>query len=426
MKSILDYLWLLLLFSHPATTNASYWTDMPRNSITPVCSDEEELFQLQFLKDDFTREIFGASYRVVTANNETPHAECTTCSNRFPPGANIELCLPKDECHTALVSRLPYRYFSCYCGVNEELVAKWGNKTIHRNDAFFIDRIDFGDGCQMDPVCNAETEILFEFFLNRHYKNLPSPFSWTLSGVEMGERSKIYLEGQAPNNGSSFVYETACVPRDSCLEFYMGYPNNTDIRPFDNSKYSIRLDGVVYSEGDLNMANGYFTKKLNQTTNLGSCTVENLCNASAEDLFEMEFTVSSTAGDEDCESSSALEGRDLTFKFHEEGVVGWPNYHFHYGNYNDFEVNRTYAYLSCVPNNKCFVFSWETDSPIKDYNLFQNGKELAEREVYKDDFLRKVFTNTKLGPCSGDITFVPRGIVVSVSLTVVTLLLTCL
>mmetsp|Transcript_26781 Transcript_26781/g.40507 ORF Transcript_26781/g.40507 Transcript_26781/m.40507 type:complete len:194 (-) Transcript_26781:366-947(-) len=183
MKSLLPslVLWLLSLFLPPAVTNA-FQDNMPKTSLTPVCSaeEEEELFQLQFLCLQESS-LFASrySFRIVTADDNETHAECTICKYVYP-GVSIELCL---GCHTALVGQEMGRIIACANARDgEEFVARWGDKTLRRTNAFLIDRINFGDGCQVDPVCDANTESLFEFYLV--WDNWqPSPFSWTLTHV---------------------------------------------------------------------------------------------------------------------------------------------------------------------------------------------------------------------------------------------------
>lgn len=444
MKSLLPSLWLLSLFLSPAVTNA-FRDNMPNTSVTPVCSAEEELFQLQFSTSE---NLFPtrSSFRIVTADNDETHAECTICEY-LSPGVSIELCLPRDECHTALVGRDLGRSIACILSdstPDHELVARWGDKTLRRNNAFLIDRINFGDGCLVETVCDASTESLFEFFLVRDTvtRRYPDPFSWTLTEFAMGEPNKTYLEGQAPYNEESFIYKTACVPRDSCLQFYMGYPSDLiDVTPYyDDSKYSIRLDGVIYAEGALEMSSYTDEKKSNHTTNLGVCTVEKLCNATAEDLFEMEFTVSSTAGDKYCDndeyhnSTSALPSSYLPFLLRKENLRGaiYDNYyHIWSADYGGFNVNQTYASMSCIPNDECALFSWQTDNPVTGYKIFQNGEELVNREVHSEYGPNQGLTTTKAGVCAGTdggrvssaLSSIPEGVVASTSLTVLTFLL---
>ncbi|EJK52132.1 hypothetical protein THAOC_28632 [Thalassiosira oceanica] len=172
---------------------------------TPICADGEELFRLQLIAGESS---YGAdaSYRIFT-NSPSPaseteiHAECVGCENKFP-GADVQLCLPKDQCHTIAVGRNIGRWDSCYQGGVEELVMTWGGEIIHESNAYLFASVDFGDGCQDYKRCD-DGEAEFEFFLDRSIfaKDAPA-FSWELNrlstdGSEMDSASAPLYEGKA-------------------------------------------------------------------------------------------------------------------------------------------------------------------------------------------------------------------------------------
>merc|ERR1712050_626791 len=104
-----------------------------------------------------------------------------------------------------------------------------------------------------------------------------------LTDMINGENQPALLEGQTQDQNSSFLYEKACVPRSSCLQFNMWRSPVPHWGSFDTSSYSIRLDGVIYSEGEVNLISEdklgkyeeYFPFILNRTIVLGmNCTVE--------------------------------------------------------------------------------------------------------------------------------------------------------
>jgi len=404
MKIVLNLLSLLSSLFFPFfTTNAE----------TPVCADDEEIFQLRLITtDDFSSwDGAPASYRVFTESINEVHAECTTnCRNDYP-GADIQLCLPRDRCHTVGVGRALGRWISCFNGGTEELLVKWGSKTIRSSNAYFFDRVDFGDGCEANPVCDVEKEVEFEFFFDRDLGN-PDSFSWSLTDAVTNEI--VYLEGQPYNKpaNNTFTYERVCIPRISCLEFYMGYLTNTTGLGYDDSSYSIRLDGVIYSEGNLRMGPhvGFFggsQANLNKTVILGNnCTVESVCNSADEDLFAMEFT---TAAEVECSSpsndfnfSSAISSQDFPFWMKNDAGTGtlFPNYVWS-GDFEDFEVSQSYAFMSCIANDKCTEFYFGTENSVVSYKIFQNGKELTQRVVHSDeDDPSKGLTTTNVGVCA--------------------------
>jgi len=404
------------------------------NTATPVCNDDEELFQLQFIKKS-QRSSWSApvSYRIFTESTNVTHHECIMCPNNFP-GDHIQMCLPRDECHTLMVGRMG-RWIGCYHG-SEELLVRWGDQTLLRDNAYHFESIDFGDGCQedsyIDSYCDSEDEILFEFFLDRRGDSRYPLFSYDLTEVATSENKIVHLEDEAPVNEDVLIYERKCVPRISCLEFHMGYPSNTTSTDwYDHSSYSIRLDGVTYSEGNLMMGLELFTKdKLNQTTSLGNnCTVENMCNTTTEDLFEMEFTVATPKDDkewcEDYDYVSALDSSEFPFWFKGQNQNNNADNYVRSSSYEGFKVNRTYAFISCIPNNECAEVYFKTENPVTNYKIFQNGEELTERFVHtaEDDY-NWGLTTTGAGACSGAATLsLVQGGVMASALTVLSLLL---
>ena len=140
---LLSLTWLFL----PPGTNAD--GTMPMNTATPVCNDDEELFQLQFIKKSESR-YWGSdvSYRIFTESTNVTHDECISCPSNFP-GDNIQMCLPRDECHTLMVGRLSGRWIGCFHG-SEELLVRWGDQTLLSDNAYHLESIDFGDGCLED------------------------------------------------------------------------------------------------------------------------------------------------------------------------------------------------------------------------------------------------------------------------------------
>merc|ERR1712176_105664 len=305
------------------------------------------------------------------------------------------------ECHSVMVFKWA-RNIGCTSNGIHELLFRWGDRTILRDNAYYFESVDFGDGClgdsYVDSYCDAENEILFEFFLYKsnapaaHWNRSGLPlFSYALNELSTSDNDIIHLEGEAPVGETAFIYERKCVPRSSCLEFYMGYPSNTTSseRVFDNIPHSIRLDGVVYSEGELltGLGSEIFTRdKSNQTTSLGyDCTVETMCNTKTEDLLKMEFTVAAPdemeqdGGCQDDDFISGISGNDFRFNFAVQNASNWVEYlKFPF---EDFKVNHTYAFLSCLPNDGCAEVKFSPDNPVTNYKIFYNEEEVTENVI---------------------------------------------
>lgn len=395
---------------------------------TPICTENESLFRLELITGAENSWGAPASYRISTESSSEIHAECSQCPNRFP-GADIQLCLPKDQCHTAVVGRGIGRWISCYNGGVEELVMTWGEEVLLRNNAYLFESIDFGSGCQ-EKYCDDENESEFEFFLDRHRED-PFPFAWELNGYTAGEGDEstgtLLRQSQAPYNQSALIYERLCVPRESCLEFYMGYPSNWTEPFYDPNMYSVRLDGVFYRENDLRMGLDLVSgeDKLNETVKLGkSCTVHNACNSSTESLVELEFKVKGevacTSRSNDFEFTSAITNSDFPFWLEDQennDYNNWyvwdNNWYVWAGDYEDFEVDQSYSFVGCIPKERCAVLNVGSDIPAS-YKVYQDGVEMTQR-VFNTEGTKIGTTTTNLGDCpsaSGAALRLSRGILV--------------
>jgi len=255
-------------------------------------------------------------------------------------------------------------------------------------------------------TCNPDNELEFEFFMyqDRVTTGQTDPLKvWELTDVKTGGR---LLENQATSTSRKLVYEKACVPRSSsCLKFYIGYPPNTEI--FDTPMLSIRLDGVVYKERSPSF--GFEDESLNSTTFLGSCAVEDICNATAEHLVEQTFT---TKTDLNCsnsifEYSSGIFSSDFFFYLKDVDATSsmFSDYISSGWLYEDFEAGRSYASKACIPKDKCAHLLVQTGSslrPVKSYSIFQDGEELTERVALDNvGFFEDIeSTETKAGACA--------------------------
>ncbi|EJK46178.1 hypothetical protein THAOC_35164 [Thalassiosira oceanica] len=319
---------------------------------TPICADGEELFRLQLTTSELVGLSF-ASYRIFT-NSPSPasdteiHAECVGCTNYFP-GADVQLCLPKDQCHTTAVGRKIGRLNSCgqrAVDEVEELVMTWGGEIIHESNNYLFASVDFGDGCQDYTRCD-DGEAEFEFFLDRHILGAVGP-------------------------------------------------------------YSIRRDGAIIAESDLRMGFDSFSGyKLNQTVNLGeSCTASTACDPRAESLVELDITVNAEHKCPDSEIySSTVPAEELLFKLADEGdtfsvKMFWSHkdYYVWSGSYaNDFEIDTLYTYIGCIPKDRRVKLSVGSDRFAASYKVYQDGVEMTERVIHREGRYEGLTTTDFLG-----------------------------
>ena len=270
----------------------------------------------------------------------------------------------------------------------------------------------------------------FEVFFDRNAHGTDrvlTDYSWSLTEAGFDDDDAI-LQTTAPPIGEFFMYERICVPkRSSCLEFTIGYSDNTVFTDRDSiglgNLYSIRLDGVIYADKKLRLGRegnkyslpDFEISPLSHTDYLGTnCTVEQVCNATANDLIAMEFTTNSVG--KECFSDfgktgvttfgSVIQNSDMLFWISpEQSSTNYLYNSFSFTNMNsvdDFETNTTYRSMVCIPNDECTKFYWVEDNPDVDYKIYQNGNELLERtnSTGSDYFGSPRAFSTKTGVCA--------------------------
>ena len=413
---------ILLLLAAAAADEFRNPPDMPTNAVTPVCGEDEELFQLNMTIVEGTIWDY-ATYRVVTESINQVHDECVGCEVRDDNPADVRLCLPRDGCHTVFIGKRS-RWISCFQGDDgQELTVSWGDKILIRSNAWLFDRIEFGEGCPAQPPsCDKDREVLFEFFYERDLFGTDN-LSWALQETledDFGITKVTHLQGRARDQERSSVYNTACVPRDACLAFRVWNPNPPppDEPYYDTNPISVRLDGVVYSERQLQL--GGSEEVLERTILLGGPTCTVLCETDSEELFAMKYRVTqapenSCSNNEFFESSSAVESWGAPgFRLEGSNDTRYVSeFEFH-----GFEINQKYAFLDCIPNEECATFRVDSDYQGDfSYRIFQNRAELIQREVqdgwYGNIRRNEGGTTTMVGVCAGAGTLSSKGAVVS-------------
>jgi len=267
----------------------------------------------------------------------------------------------------------------------------------------------------------------------------PDAFSWALMETKAGENGTqnevALVGGQAKDQESyPFIYETACVPRNSCLEFHMWNPNPPEDYYDDDSPISVRLDRVIYSERDLGFDD--FRNVYNRTIKLSkNCPFEIACDARSEDLFAVEYEITRVpedhcADNDSYESSPVVESWDAPdFFLIDNKTRLYDDFIFTPTQKYGFELNKTYAFLKCIPNDICAQFQIDANYTGDFwYKLFQNGAELTNREVKGKPYY---YIETMAGACAGAETVssgtgtlfsVPGGVALSSTLAVFALL----
>ena len=277
--------------------------------------------------------------------------------------------------------------------------------------------MQFG-GSACEPLCNQDDESLIEFFMydNSRYGKLEYEYEWDLS-ITNSSSSETVSSGLVPMGGgiSPLAHKIMCVPKGSCASFYISGPNvtrevvyqvpaenttNTDDIVWVNETRNERLDfRPVYS---LTMDNvnyrkfQWYTPKTSsyssdtQTTNMGSCTVEGLCNMQTQDLFDLRLLTPAT---------HEWPSMDTSWNF---GYTEWElQYLLRDSHYNNlaYDLNSSYGAIECVPKDGCELsFNITPGSLVASYSVKKNGIQLDHSGI--EDRWGEVMLITPFGKCS--------------------------
>ena len=143
--------------------------------------------------------------------------------------------------------------------------------------------------------------------------------------------------------------------------------------------YSLTMDNVNYRKV-LWRTPGFESLGFDQTTNMGSCTVEGLCDVQTQDLFDLELR---TAAKHEWPSIST----EMRWNF---GYTEFENNDWRLQNllldshYNDraFDLDSSYGVIECVPKDGCDLsFNITVESPADSHSVKKNGIQLDHSRV---------------------------------------------
>ena len=139
------------------------------------------------------------------------------------------------------------------------------------------------------------------------------------------------------------------------------------------------------------------------TTNMGSCTVDDLCNRN-ESLFQLDLETPTTY---------EINGKPLQAIPSSLGVgIGWlldyadeglrdPGFNriLSSDTYIDtYDLGSLYTTIECVPDLECALeFNMTSNSPVKDYTLKRNGVKLDQVTQKEDDVWSRLIDVTVFG-----------------------------
>ena len=260
-----------------------------------------------------------------------------------------------------------------------------------------FDSIRFGDGCTglglglSEEVDEKDCSVV-EFFMHRVESSWQPcedepDLNWELRDdkeVDDDYLAVVY-SGIIPScSNTSLYHERMCVKKDTCASFSISSPTS---REFVAPPYKVTMDGIIYKfkELDIDDTSSSFGG-LVHTTNMGSCTVNDICDSDNDDLLEVKVTTPSEYIHNDDTSLDAIpemfswilasSGEDTDYSYDATPYGKKPvvsSYHF---SLPTAELNSTYRTIECVKNDDCdlaFKFNSEFDVELE---VKRNGDEI--------------------------------------------------
>ncbi|KAL7455421.1 hypothetical protein ACHAWC_006968 [Mediolabrus comicus] len=252
----------------------------------PTCKDEEALVEVQYWSGYFSyptqqfrvEDSNGGDILTGPGNNMTRYTLKETYA-----------CVPKDNaCYTFLIGG--EQVWDVNFAPPTSYSIAFDGQLVSTNDALPFDSVRFGGSCK--PLCNQDNESLVELFmLTNNFQNQEFEHEWSLSVANHKDSSGAIPVG---SDISPLVHKNICTPKGSCSSFLLSNP----IVPFETvwnnetfnatfiprPTYSLAMDNITYRKVQLSS-----WTDLNQTTNMGSCTVDGLCDEQSQDLFDLEL-----------------------------------------------------------------------------------------------------------------------------------------
>jgi hypothetical protein len=354
--------------------------------IKPICKDTEALVEVQYWVGDEGTDTYRVDYRVEDQNGNIN-------INMVPAGGfygslltRNQACVPRDNsCYTFLIGS-NFQWDPTGFPDTPSYNLFYDGKLVRKNDSWLYDSAQFGDACQ--PRCNQANESLVEFFLyddgDSHPHGAKYEYEWDLKLVT-DDASDPFTSGVVPigPDKSPLYYKTMCVPKDSCSSFYISAPQNaTNILT-----YSLAMDGTTYRK--TRWSPGFPDLSPNpQITNMGSCSVGDLCDKQSQDLFDLELNTPEKYK-RDGRSAAMIQFDDVNWRFdyseadnHFNAVLSSLQY-----NSIGYDLDSSYRTIECVPKGDCdFAFNITADSPIETYTVKKNGVQLDDRQELPDEF----------------------------------------
>ena len=354
----------------------------------PICKDTEALLEIQYWTGSFSYNLYH--FRVedkdggtnLSGEPEGMYSLNRTCACLLKADACYTFLIGGEDQMPAYIFPLPYSVI-------------FDGNLVQRRDSWLFDSVQFGGNCE--PLCNQDDESLIEFFMYDWRSNdLPGvgyEYEWDLSITDHNSSATV-SSGVVPMGlgASPLAHKIMCAPKGSCASFYISAPNvtrevvrlvaaenttnTTDLNDIvwvnvtRNERlrlsplYSLTMDNVNYRNVLWRSPESYSgSGSDNQTTNMGKCTVEGLCNVQTQDLFDLELRTPAAY-----EWPSIGRGMEWNFGYNQADNDWQLQYLLANSDNNNraYDLDSSYGVIECVPKDGCDLsFNMTPGSPVE-------------------------------------------------------------
>lgn len=357
----------------------------------PTCKDTEALVEVQYWSGDFPYPT--QQFRVEDSNGGIIlTGPGGTTMPRYTL-KEIYACLSKDNaCYTFLIGSQHARGVDVFPPASYSIA--FDGQLVSTNDAWPFDSVRFGGSCL--PLCNQDNESLVELFMftENLQHELEFEHEWSLSVTNHNSSSSIVNSGAIPVGAdiSPLVHKNICTPKGSCSSFFISTPDVPYERVSWNNNETVNETFIPWPTYSLSMDNITYRKVLlssrNQTTNMGSCTVEGLCDEQSQDLFDLELHTPAKfewLGNEMPYVPTSTISWNFGYTFAEEWQLRQLLRSSNYIDFtSEYELDSRYRTIKCVPKGGCdtsfnmtssqhFDMTSQTFSAVDTHSVKKNG-----------------------------------------------------
>jgi len=377
----------------------------------PTCQDTEALLEVQFWSGQFSYR--NNEFRIEDEHDDTILNGGSTSreysSVIYSLNSTYACVARENSCYTFLIGS-GFEWNPGYSLPAYSLF--FDGSLVHTNDSFQFDSAQFGDSCQ--PLCNQDNESLVKLFLYDD-DQFDFEYEWDLN-LLADDSSTPFASGEVSIglNKSPLYHKTMCTPKQSCLSFNISAPSASwSSMPI----YSLAMDDTIYREIQWYPGVNSQTPN-NQTTTMGSCTVNGLCDVQTQDLFDLEVHTPAAYKFWDGRSSVMIPYGNVTWNFdysddetrvppisRSDALLSASQYIS-----TAYKTGSSYRTIECIPKSKgnCdYSFNMTADSAVESYAVKKNGVQLVNTQgveglIWKnhDSFMTKLLMTPFGQSCS--------------------------